>query len=70
MSSPARDVTFRDDTEVEARAMLGDKQIGHFGLVEPHADPKAGDPRLGDLELGVADAVAVTDADLVVGQVR
>ena len=48
--------------------MVGDEQCGHLRLVEPHAHPVAGGSRLGHLELGVADAVPVTDAHLVVGQ--
>ena len=32
------------------------------------ADPEAGHAWLGDLELGLADAVAVADADFVIGQ--
>ena len=39
-----------------------------LGLAQPHADPKAGDPRLGHLELGLTDPVPVADAHLVVGQ--
>ena len=37
-------------------------------LTHPHRDAEAGDPRLGDLELRLADDVPVADADLVVGQ--
>src|ERR1700753_3883705 len=38
------------------------------GVPPPTPAPVAGDPRLGDLELRLADPVAVPDADLVVGQ--
>ena len=62
------DPTFADDSEVEARAVMGDKQIRHLGLAEPHAHPEARHPRLGYLELRLADAVAVADADLVVAE--
>ena len=62
------DLPFDDHTQVEARAVVGDEQGRHSRLAEPHADPEAGDPRLGDLELGVTDAVAVADADLVVAE--
>ena len=51
-----RDTAFGDDAEIEARAMMGDKEIRHVGLAEAHADPEAGHPRLGHLELGLADA--------------
>jgi hypothetical protein len=57
-----------DDPQVEAGAVVADQQRGHLRLTQPQADPVAGDPRLSDLELGLADAVAVADADLVVGQ--
>lgn len=59
-----------DDAEVEARTMLRDKQIGHLGLIQAHADPKAGDARLGDFEFGAANAVAVPDAYFVVTETR
>ena len=62
------DPTFADDSEVEARTVMGDKQIRHLGLAEPHAHPEARHPRLGYLELRLADAVAVADADLVVAE--
>ena len=55
-----------DDAEVEAWPMMGDKKIRHIGLSEAHADPEAGDPWLGHLELRLADGVAVSDADLVI----
>src|SRR6185312_1571313 len=59
---------FDDHAQVEAGTVVGDEQRRHARLAEPHADAEAGDPRLGDLELGVADAVAVADADLVVAE--
>ena len=48
--------------------MMGDKEIRHIGFSDSHADPEAGDPRLGHLELRVADGVAVADAHLVVAK--
>ena len=57
---------FRDDPEVEARAVLGDKQVGHLGYAQTHADAEAGDARLGHFELGVADPIAVADADVAI----
>ena len=45
---------------------MGDQQRGQLRLPHPHPHPEAGDPRLGDLELCLADAVPVTDAHLVV----
>jgi len=47
---------------------VGDQQRGHLGHAQAQAHAVAGDPGLGDLELGAADAVPVPDADLVVGQ--
>ena len=60
------DQTFHDDPEVKARAMLGDKQVGHLGHAETHADAKTRDARLGHFEFGLADPVAVADADLAI----
>ncbi len=59
---------FGDHAEVEARTVMGDKEIRHVGLAEAHADTEAGHSRLGDLELRIADGVAVADTDLVVPQ--
>ena len=59
---------FGDDPQVEAWPPVGDHQRGHLGLAQAHADPEAGDAGLGDLELGLPDAIAVADADLVVRQ--
>src|SRR6266545_1665481 len=61
-------LAFGDDPEVETGPVVGDHQRRHLGLAKPHADPETGDPRLGDLELGLADPVPVTDVHLVVGQ--
>jgi hypothetical protein len=47
---------------------MAHQQRGHVGLAKSHADPVAGDAGLADLELRLADAVPVTDADLVIGQ--
>ena len=47
---------------------MAHQQRGHFRLAESHSDPVAGHARLGHLKLRLADAVAVTDADLVVRQ--
>src|SRR4051794_32622682 len=57
-----------DDSEVEARAVLGHKQIRYLGHAEAHADTEAGNAGLGDFELGLADPVAVTDADVAIGE--
>ncbi len=63
-----RDVAFGDDTQVEARTVMGDKKIRHLRLAEAHSDAEAGHPWLGDLELGITDAIAIPDADLVVAE--
>ena len=47
---------------------MRDQQGGHLRLVHPQADPVAGDPRLAHLEQRGADAVAVADPDLVIGE--
>ena len=56
------------DPEVEAGPAVGHEQRGHPRLAQAQPDAVAGDARLRDLELGLADAVAVADAHLVVGQ--
>ena len=57
-----------EDAQVEAGAMVGDEQRGHGRLVHPDPDAIAGHAWLGDLEQRRADAEAVADADLVVGE--
>ena len=54
--------------EVEAGPAVGHEQRRHPRIVQADADAVAGDARLGDLEHGRADPVAVADADLVVAQ--
>ena len=62
------DASLGEDPQVEAGPVVGDQQRGQLRLAHPHAHPVAGHPRLGDLELRLADPVPVTDAHLVVGQ--
>jgi hypothetical protein len=62
------DVALGEEPHVEPGTAVGDRQRGQLRLAETQADAVAGDPGLGDLELGVADAVPVADADLLVGQ--
>jgi hypothetical protein len=62
------DMPFGDHAQVEARAMVGDQQGGELGFIESHANPEAGDAWLGDLELGLPDAVTVADTDVVVAK--
>ena len=62
------DAPFGDDPQVEAGAAVRDQQGGQLRLAESHADPEAGHARLTDLELRLADAVAVADADSIVFQ--
>src|SRR5262249_51653905 len=54
------------DPHVETWTVMADQQRWQFGLAQPQAHPVAGHPRLGDLELGLADAVPVADAHLVI----
>ena len=68
IASPASNVSLAEDTHVEAGTVVADEQCGQLGLTNTQADAIAGDPRLGDLELGAADAIPVPDADLVVGK--
>jgi hypothetical protein len=57
---------FAQDAQVETGTVVRHQQRGQLGLAHPQADAVAGDPGLGDLEFGLADAVPVADADLVV----
>jgi hypothetical protein len=61
------DVSFGDDAHVEAGTVMAHQQLGQFRLAKSHADPVAGDAGLGNLELRLANAVPVADADLVIG---
>ncbi len=47
---------------------MADQEGRELGLAQAQADPVAGNPRLGDLELCIADLVPVADAHLAVGQ--
>src|ERR1700677_2339182 len=60
------DASFGDNAHVEAGPVMAHQQYGQFRLAKPHAYPVAGDAGLGDLELRLADAVPVADADLVI----
>ncbi len=62
------DAALADHPHVEARPVVADQQRRQVRPAQPQADPVAGDARLGDLELGLADPVPVADAHLVVGQ--
>ena len=57
-----------EHAEVEAGPAVGDEQGRDARVVHAEPDAVARDPRLGDLEDGAADPVAVADADLVVVQ--
>ena len=59
---------FGDHPQIEAWAVMGDQQCGQFRLAEPHADPEACHARLRDLELRLADPIAIADADLVIAE--
>ena len=59
---PGLDGAFADDAHVEAGPVVADQQRGHLGHAQAQAHAVAGDPGLGDLELGAADAVPVPDA--------
>ena len=62
------DLSLLQDAEVEAGPAMGDEERCHLRLVHPDADPVASDARLGHLEKGAPDPVAIADADLVIGQ--
>ena len=56
------------DAQVEPGSPVAHQQRGQLRLAESHANPVAGDPRLADLEQRLADLIAVTHTDLVVGK--
>src|SRR5262245_32875947 len=55
-----------DDAQVETRTVVSDQKGRKLWLPHAHPHPETGDARLGDLERGLADAIAVADAHLVV----
>ena len=63
---PGPHTSLAQHPEVEPRSMMRDQQRRHARVVHPDAHPVAGDPRLGHLELRLADPVAIADAHLVV----
>ena len=68
ISSPACTRPSREHPQVKSGPVVADQQRGQLRLAEPQANPVAGHPGLGDLELGLPDPVPVADAHLVVGQ--
>ena len=54
--------------EVEPWPVMGNQQRRHTRIIHPDAHPVAGNPWLGHLEHRLANAVAITDAHLVIGQ--
>src|SRR6266536_5599047 len=57
-----------EHTQVEAGPPMRDEQRRDSGIVHADADPVTRDAGLSDLEIRVADPVAVSDADLVVAE--
>jgi hypothetical protein len=62
------DLALAQHAQVETRATVSDQERRHPRLVHAQADPITRDARLADLEQRRADAVAIADADLIVGQ--
>ena len=62
------DAPLAQDPHVKAGTVVGHQQRGQLRFAQAQTDPVAGDPGLGDLELGRADAVPVADADFIVRQ--
>jgi hypothetical protein len=56
------------DAKVEARSAACDEQRGHPRLVHADAHAVTGDARLRHFEQGATHAVAIADADFLVGQ--
>src|SRR5262245_29398594 len=61
-------LAFSKHAEVKSRPAAGGQQGRHSRLVHADADAIAGHTRLGDLEHGPADLVAIADAHHIVGQ--
>src|ERR1700728_3116215 len=57
-----------EHTQVEARPTVRYEQRRHPRLIHPHSEAVAGDPRLGDFEQRIPDAVAIANAHFAVGQ--
>ncbi len=47
---------------------MGNKECRHLRVIHPYADAVAGNPRLGHFEECAPDAVAISNADLVIGK--
>ena len=59
------DVALRLDCEVVARAAAGEEPLDHVAATEAKPQLVTGQPRLGDDELGGADAEAVADGHVL-----
>jgi hypothetical protein len=64
----ASHVAFFENTEVKAGSVMRHEKRRHTRFVHADADAVTGDAGLGDLEESGADAIAVADADLVIGE--
>jgi ABC transporter transmembrane region len=65
---PCLDLAFGEYAAIKAWSSVRHEQSRHARLADTHSDAIAGDSRLGDLEYGLADLVAIADAHLVIGQ--
>jgi hypothetical protein len=62
------DFTFLNHTAIEAWTLMRDQQSGHLRVIHAYADAIAGNPRLRHFKQRTADAVAIADADLIIGK--
>src|SRR6478672_2867410 len=62
------DLALFDDSEVEPRASALEKPLHHVGAIEANRQLDARHSRLGDDELGAADAKTVADADVALDE--
>jgi hypothetical protein len=60
--------SFLQHAKIKPWSSMFDDQRWHAGFIHPNAQSIAGYPWLRNLEYGVADAVAITNADLVVSK--
>jgi hypothetical protein len=62
------DLPFFKDTAIKARSLMRDQECSHLRVVHPYTDAIAGDARLRYFKQRAADSVAISDADLVIGE--
>ena len=62
------DLPFFNHAEVKPRPLMGNEQRGHLRVIHPYADAIASNPGLSHFEECASDPVAISDADLTIGE--